>query len=133
MLHLNQIEIDPIEFLSLIKNDSIIYLNWIPAFDIHQIFLSSDLAFFPGTHSVHWEEAIGLGLPCVFKSWDGIKHLDVGGNCIFLDNISEASIVYILDKVVNNRSFYVQLNEFAKKLGPLNFSYSLIAQKSINI
>ena len=122
-----------IEFYELVKDKNIRYLNWVPANEIHRFFISSDLAFFPGTHSVHWEEAAGIGIPCIFKKWDGMSHLDVGGNCIFLDNTTNESLVDILNKIIFNDIFYNKLLVSARKFGPNYFSYSAIASKSIDV
>jgi 1,2-diacylglycerol 3-alpha-glucosyltransferase len=122
-----------IEFYELVKDKNIRYLNWVPANEIHKVFISSDLAFFPGTHSIHWEEAAGIGIPCIYKKWDGMSHLDLGGNCIFLDKINNESLVSILEKIIFNDIFYNKLLVSSRKLGPNYFSYSTIASKSINV
>ena len=56
--------------------------GWVEADTVYDYFLASDLGVFPGTHSVLWEQAVGSGLPCIFKKWPGMTHVDVGGNCI---------------------------------------------------
>lgn len=120
------------EFNNIINNKNIKYLDWVASNEIHKIFLSSDLAIFPGTHSVHWEEAIGLGIPCVFKKWDGMTHLDLGGNCILLDEINSDSIIKVFRDIIFKEFYYTNLKKSAINLGPKNFSYSKIASQAIN-
>jgi glycosyltransferase involved in cell wall biosynthesis len=71
-------------------NSWIHYVGWIPADKVYDYYLASDLAVFPGTHSVLWEQAVCSGLPALFKKWPGNDYLDKG-NAIFLysDEISE--------------------------------------------
>ncbi|MGE5355533.1 MAG: glycosyltransferase family 4 protein [Deltaproteobacteria bacterium] len=114
-----------------INNSKIIHLDWLNAQNIYKYFLSADLAFFPGTHSVLWEEAIGLGLPCIFKRWEGIEHVDLGGNCIFLDNAEEEIIINILDDISDGNINLSTMKQVAENLGVRTFSYSRIAKTAI--
>lgn len=112
----------------------IIYLEWLKPVDFHKYFFASDLAFYPGTHSVLWEESVGLGIPCVFRKWDGITHLNVGNNCSFINDGEDVEeIKDSILELLNNPTKYLELKNNAQKLGPENFSYSLIANKSITI
>jgi 1,2-diacylglycerol 3-alpha-glucosyltransferase len=119
------------EFHQLLIDANIIYIDWIEHSELYNYFFASDLAIFPGTHSVLWEEACGLGLPCIFHSWDGIKHLDVGGNCIFIENAEIETLVNLLHKLINNEHSFEALRSAAKKYGPDNFSYTRIAEYAI--
>lgn len=111
----------------------ILYLKWLPSNEIYKYFFASDLACFPGTHSVLWETAVGLGLPCVFQKWDGIQHVDVGGNCVFLQNGKDiAEIQEVLQRIINDKLFYQQMKNFAQAEGPRNFSYTQIARKALS-
>jgi 1,2-diacylglycerol 3-alpha-glucosyltransferase len=121
-----------IEIEQLIVGSDIIYIDWISSNEIHKYFFASDIAFFPGTHSVLWEEAVGLGLPCVFKKWEGIQHVDLGGNCMFIEEFNGSSIKDILLKIIKNKSIFEELKEKAELLGPKTFIYSEIAKRSID-
>lgn len=71
-------------------NPQVHYVGWIPPGKVYDYYLATDLAVFPGTHSVLWEQAICCGLPALFKKWPGNRYLDKG-NAIFLysDEIGE--------------------------------------------
>ena len=118
-------------FDDYINNSKIIHLDWLNAGNIYKYFLSADLAFFPGTHSVLWEEAIGLGLPCIFKRWEGIEHVDLGGNCIFLDKADEEIIINILEDISYGHISLSGMKDVAENLGVKTFSYSRIARAAI--
>jgi hypothetical protein len=119
------------EVEQLIKGQDIIYIDWLASKEIHKYFFASDLAVFPGTHSVLWEEAVGLGLPCIFKKWEGIQHVDLGGNCMFIEEVNGSSIKDVLLKITEDKSTLEEMKEKAELLGPKKFIYSEIARRSI--
>ena len=107
------------------------YVEWISSEEIYAYFLASDLAFFPGTHSVLWEEAIGLGLPCIFLKWTGIEHVDLGGNSLFIESSDIQTIKKVLLDIIKNKSMLAKMKEVSLNKGPEIFSYSKIAARSI--
>lgn len=115
--------------ISIMKNIS--YLGWQKTDEILKLLLSSDLGFFPGTHSVIWEQACGVGLPCVFKNWDGIQHVDLGGNCIFLNDISKETISYVINELYNDKNKIINMSRVANEKCISHFSYYDIAQRAI--
>lgn len=116
-----------------ILNPDILYLEWLPSNEIYKYFFASDLACFPGTHSVLWETAVGVGLPCVFQRWDGIQHVDIGGNCVFVENGKDnAEMQEVLQRIINDKLFYQQMKRTAQIEGPKNFSYTQIAKKALS-
>ena len=119
------------EVEQLIKGQDIIYIDWLASNEIYKYFFASDLALFPGTHSVLWEEAVGLGLPCIFKKWEGIQHVDLGGNSIFIKEVNSASIKDILLRITNDKNLYNEMKVKAEILGPKTFIYSEIAKRAI--
>jgi glycosyltransferase involved in cell wall biosynthesis len=107
------------------------YVGWIePSIIPHYIF-AADIAFYPGTHSVLWEQSVGLGIPCVFKKWEGIQHIDLGGNCLFLEDVTIDSIIEKILYLYNNRTFVNDMHNTAIIKGPQYFSYYEIAKKAI--
>ena len=119
------------EVEQLIKGQDIIYIEWLASTEIYKYFFASDFGLFPGTHSVLWEEAVGLGLPCIFKKWEGIQHVDLGGNCMFIEEVNRSSIRDVLLKMTEDKSTFEEMNEKARLLGPKTFIYSEIARRSI--
>lgn len=118
------------EFEELSSSDSIINLGWITPEQANNYFFAADIACFPGTHSVLWEQAVGLGLPAVFKRWEGINHIDLNGNCIMLDDVSVDTIKKSILDVYNNNGLFVSMQERAKE-GMKIFSYYDIAKRAI--
>lgn len=119
-------------FDELAHTDGIIHVNWVPSEDIYKYFWCADLGFFPGTHSVLWEEAVGLGLPCVFKRWTGIEQIDLGGNCVLLDEVNHGSVGDVLLRVDRDSAWLAELSVAAQEKGPEVFSYVRIAAKVVD-
>lgn len=121
------------EFDSLCKSELIKYVGWVPADMVYEYFMSSDLAFFPGTHSVLWEQSVSLGLPTVFKYWSGMQHVDVGGNALFLDEVNVDTVKEIVLRIYNNKELYSNMRKIAIEKGIPHFSYYEIAKRAIEL
>lgn len=109
------------------------YIEWIDSKDLFKYFFASDVAIFPGTHSVLWEEAVGLGTPSVFYSWNGIQHLDKGGNCLYIQKNDYENLKKTLKYLISNPHVVKKMKEISAELGPKYFSYSSIARQAIEI
>lgn len=120
---------DEINLLSGSKN--IRFIGWLPTSNIYDVLLASDLAIYPGTHSVLWEQTVGLGLPCIFKRWEGMQHVDVGGNCLFIDEITIINIKEIILRLYNDPLLLNQMKKTATERGIKRFSYFEIAKYAI--
>ena len=106
------------------------YLGWCDAERVMNCMVASDLACFPGTHSTLWEQSVGIGLPAIFKHWDGMSQVNVNGNCVFVtgDNVEELEHA-IVELFFTER--YQELRIKAKKASS-SFLYSHIAQIAID-
>ena len=78
-----------------------------------------------------WEEAVGLGIPCIFKRWDGIDHIDLGGNCAFIDDGTKDIILNKINEIYNDTNYFTSMKMSAQKSRD-HFKYSQIAKKAIN-
>ena len=113
-------------------NPDIVHIGWVPAKETYKYFFASDLACFPGTHSTLWEEAVGYGLPALFKRWEGITQIDLNGNCCLLDEpITKESLATIMATIMFDKEKYNKMKDVAQTKGMEMFSYSRIAKYSI--
>lgn len=109
-------------------------IGWLDSSKVYDYFLAADLGVFPGTHSVLWEQACACGLPCLFKEWPGMKHVDVGGNCLFLERDSAEEISRAVENVFANESIQLkQMKKIAMEKATVCFSYKTIAKKAIGL
>lgn len=116
---------------SLSGMNNVYRFGWLSTGEIYNLLFASDLGFFPGTHSVLWEQSVGIGLPCVFKRWEGIEHVDVGGNCIFIENPGVSEISETILTIYKDKALYQSLLKNATEKGISTFSYTKIAEKAI--
>lgn len=119
------------EFNKLILDKNIKYLGWKNQQEIYELFTLSDLGIFPGTHSVLWEQACASGLPCIFKHWKGMEHVDVGGNCLFLESSSVQEIKELIENIFNDNILFDRMKDVSICKAMKEFSYIEIAKKSI--
>ena len=119
------------EFRIFEKCERIHAIGWIPAGQVYDYFLASDLAVFPGTHSVLWEQACACGIPCFFKDWEGMHHVDVGGNCIFLKEGTKEELKSQITEILEQPALHRAMKKAAVENGIKAFSYRRIAQRAI--
>ncbi len=119
------------EFNELVNSNNIRYLGWIPSELIYKYFFAADLSFFPGTHSVLWEQSVSLGIPGVFKKWEGIQHIDIGGNVLFIDLVNVNNIKNIILEIISDKTLFERMKKVASEKGIPSFSYYEIAKKAL--
>ena len=112
-------------------SDKVKYIGWVQSDESYKYFAASDLAVFPGRHSVFWEQVTGQGIPMIVKHWEGTTHVDLSGNVKFLYDDSETEIEQALRAVVYDKDVYDSMKQVAKQKGKDVFSYYNIAKRSI--
>jgi 1,2-diacylglycerol 3-alpha-glucosyltransferase len=122
-----------VEFNELCDNRFIQFIGWVSSDESYNIFAAADLVVFPGRHSVFWEQVVGLGIPMLVKYWEGTTHIDLGGNVRFLYNDSSDEIKELISEICCNPDILKKMKLVAENKGMETFSYSKIAQKSIEI
>jgi glycosyltransferase involved in cell wall biosynthesis len=133
LLCFGEFALDMMEYCTeYIKSESVIYAGWLDNIEIYKHLFASDLACFPGKHSVLWEQAVGCGLPCIFKRIEGHEHIDLGGNCLLLDEVSVLSLQKSIKSVFSSLDFYENMKATALDRGTKLFSYYNIAESAIN-
>lgn len=110
--------------------ENVVLAGWIKSDAAYEIFLAGDLACFPGTHSVLWEQAVACGIPGIYKLWEGMKHVNVNGNAILLGECTPESIKANIENIINNNDIYSRMVQNAIS-AMSSFYYSDIARKAI--
>lgn len=119
------------EFNRLIENTpNVIMIGWIESKDIYEYFYAADLVFFPGQHSVLWEQACASKVPCVFEKWPGMEHVNNGGNSDFITPITIENIQKKISELVFTEKYY-SMKAIAESANTDVFLYSEIAKKSL--
>lgn len=119
------------EYLKESFYGNIHYLGWCDASRVMNCMVASDIACFPGTHSTLWEQAVGVGLPCILKHWNEMTHMNVNDNCVFISGEDMQELRDAINKMLQPKFFHkMKLNaESARN----SFLYSRIAAKAIDI
>jgi len=118
-------------FAELVEaNPNVIYIGWIDADKVYRYFMAADLVCFPGTHSVLWEQACACKVPCLFKKWDGMDHVNNGGNSSFISQVSVESLRQNICCLRFTNTYY-QMKQVAESVATDVYLYSEIARKSL--
>lgn len=120
------------DFESLLVTGRVEFVGWIDADRTYDYFAIADLAVFPGRHSVFWEQAAAQGVPLIVKYWDGVSHIDVGGNSMFLYRDDADEIKRKIEDLVENHIAYLRMKKAATDCSD-KFSYKSIAKYCISI
>ncbi len=112
-------------------NKNIHYLGWCNSEQVINNMLASDVACFPGTHSTLWEQAVGVGLPCILKYWNEMTHMNINGNCSFIKDENSEELKNTISEITKN-STLTQMKAKADEASKY-FLYSDIARKAICI
>lgn len=116
------------EALSEAENTT--YIGWIDANKVYPYFYAADLVAFPGGHSVMWEQACASKTPCLFNYWDGMEHLDNGGNSVCTSLKTEGEIEEAVRSLINTEKYRkMQREAMSEKTDA--YRYSNIAKKSL--
>lgn len=119
------------DFEQILRNDNrIIYTGYIPSSETNNYLAASDFGLFAGNHSVLWEQAVGCGLPCLFKKYSDFDHVNADGNCVQLTDSSTQKIREIMEKVLQEPDYYFCMKQASKEAAK-SFSYTEIAKKSL--
>jgi hypothetical protein len=111
-------------------NDNVIDAGWIPSEQLYGFFFASDLSFFPGQHSVLWEQACASKVPCVFGKWEGMDHVNNGGNACFLDCQTPEQLRDLIVKLHFTPEYQTMLRAARSEKTDI-YLYSRIAEKSL--
>lgn len=108
------------------------YIGWKNQNEITDLICISDLAIYPGRHSVLWEQTLGCGIPMIVKDIYGTHHIYAKGSSLILDDLSIKGIKNALENVLSNdKKEYKKMLEAAREYGYKQFSYKQIAERTI--
>lgn len=119
------------KFDILVKdNPNIIYIGWISADKVYDYFFAANIVVFPGGHSVLWEQACASKVPCVFKKWEGMEHVNNGGNSDFITQIAVKELLEKIETLEFTDKYY-EMKSVAESDATDIYLYSNIAKKSL--
>ena len=111
-------------------HNNIISIGWLDSDKVYDYFFAADLVYFPGQHSVLWEQACASKVPCLFARWPGMDHVNNGGNADYFDQITPDSIRQTLLQL-RFTPRYQRMKAVAESAATDIYLYSRIAQRSL--
>lgn len=113
-------------------NSNIHYIGWLNNKQIIDWMLAADLVVFPGTHSVLWESCVACGTPMIVNDWPGMHHVDIGGNCKFVNGSDKNELINTISHIIDVPNEYDNMVKAANTERRKDFLYSNIAKRAIN-
>lgn len=110
---------------------NIVMTGWLAAEKAYDLFMASDLAFFPGTHSVLWEQAVACSTPLVVRHWNGMEHVNVNGNAVLMDEVTIDTIIRQI-RALNKTPEYEAMSRHSTEVAS-QFYLTEIAKKAIGL
>lgn len=120
------------ETFEQLESERIHCIGWQPSNEVYRYFYAADIVMFPGLHSVLWEQAVASRVPCAFSRIKGFEHVDIGGNCVFMDGKTVDYYQALIERLFKDKVYYSQLYNNAQQEQTKQFLYSNIAQKVID-
>lgn len=115
------------EFKRRIAKNKIIYAGWADVRQSYDLMGAADAAVFPCLHSTLWEQAAGVGLPCIIHHIEGYTHININENCFCIETITKENIIHSIAHVYQNILCYKKRAEEGKRY----FSYKRIAELTL--
>jgi hypothetical protein len=126
------------------SNNKIIFTGWLNGNELYRILAASDIAIFPGSQSVLWQQSIGMGLITIVSKYvinsnnkihnQNVEYLNYNNNLLILNSkdSKKNEIITYLKMILDNPYIYDDLKEKVKSVSLLHLSYKKIAEQTLN-
>ena len=118
-------------------NVKIHFLGWQSNFDMYKYLNASDLAVFPQSQSVLWQQAISMELPLIVGVLPGsnVDYLNKYNNIIILNkqDITSENIAYNIKLLLDNKSRLADMKMGAKKITNELLNWNNLILKTLNL
>ena len=118
------------EPFALHRNPNVLDAGWVSSERFYDYFFAADLVCFPGQHSVLWEQACASKVPCAFGKWQGMDHVNNGGNACFVEPVTVGELRTTICRLKFTPEYRKMLS-VARSSKTDIFLYSHIAEKSL--
>ena len=124
------------ELVSLSQNNkNIHFTGWLSGNEIYNYMNAADIAVFPASQSVLWQQAIGMGLPLIVGAHLGqdASYLNIY-NCLIILEESQITVQEIeknIKKLIEDPALLNTMKEAALKTSNEYLSYDIIAKRTL--
>ena len=113
------------------------YTGFIPGDAVLEYIAASDLAVYPGAHSVLWEQTVCLGIPAAFHEPEpgDAAHLSDAAqpSAMFLKSGSAEELYELLKNLTQDETGLKAMGERARRYGAAHLSYAELAKRAISL
>lgn len=139
LLIVGSADIKDAEYENYLKNNSkgynIDFMGWLKPVEILEIMTMSDLAIFPSSQSVMWQQAIGMHLPLIVgnSGSQNASYLNKNGNVIVLakQDINSEHISKLINEFLEKPDKLLKMRLGAKKTAEEFLNYDIIARRTL--
>ena len=117
------------------NNPNIHFLGWLQSEQLIKCLYSSDIAIFPSSQSVLWQQSIGAGLPLIIGDiYGNSEYLNKNNNVIIMKDIplKPLTISKLITKLFKDKKLHEEMKKGALKTADSFLSYKKIADRSID-
>lgn len=116
-------------------------VGWQDKRGVYRHLAAADIAVFPASQSVLWQQAVGMGLPLIvserselLRGCQDISYMNLHENIIVLDPALElpAQIAHHLGRLADDREKLRLMSEGARRVGAELLDWSILVQKTLD-
>ena len=111
------------------------FAGWLNSEEVYQHFAISDIAVFPASQSILWQQAISMGLPLVVGSVGGqsIEYLNLHDNIITLEekDITPLGLRKVVEGLLRDKARYASMKEGAEKVTDECLDWNRLIEKTL--
>lgn len=117
------------------KGQNIYFSGWVTPERSYQLMAIADIAVFPSSQSVLWQQAIGMGIPLIAGDSGGqdMSYLNVNDNLIKIskENINPEFFAKTIQDLLSDTNKLNKMKEGAEKTAKEFLNYEIIANKTL--
>jgi len=123
-----------LETLAIGRSD-IRFAGWLGREDIYRHMAIADLAIFPASQSILWQQSIAMGLPLIVGDvgWQDIAYLNLADNIVVLkqSEICADRMAAVIDEVVTDRRRLAQMALGARKVADEHLDWNKLIYRTL--
>ncbi|MCW8965552.1 MAG: glycosyltransferase family 4 protein [Candidatus Pacearchaeota archaeon] len=116
-------------------SSNIYFVGWLDKVGIYEHLAISDIAVFPASQSIIWQQAISMGLPLIVGNTgeQSIEYLNIYKNIVILEKskINPISIKHHIDRILSDPLLYQNMSEGALKVSRECLDWNSLIDKTL--
>ena len=123
------------ELLRIAGTERVHFVGWVRGADVYRFMDAADLAVFPASQSVLWQQAISMGLPLIVGHADGqdASFMNLHGNVIILEekDITSDVIAARIEEFISDPAMLERLQQAALRTADELFDFNKIVAQTL--